>query len=79
MMSSVEDRQQKLLSALRGLGDGWHSRNEIAARLGKKKLNPSEVTIFEIMASTGVIEKSQTPTPNLSHILQTIYKTKEGN
>jgi hypothetical protein len=76
MTTQAEKIAQQLIEVLRALGDGWHSRSEIAAYLQKSKLNPSETTALDLLASQGVIEGqlAQGSRPNVN---QYLYRAKD--
>jgi hypothetical protein len=74
--SPLDEREKQLMDALRSLGAGWHTRAELAAQLGKARLNASEITLLEVAARQGQIEIMTRPAkrPNISEYL---YKVKE--
>ncbi len=47
---------QKILQALRDLGPDWHSRAVIAAHLNKRRLNPAEVAVLNMLVESGRVE-----------------------
>lgn len=63
---TVSSKAAELLDALRQCGPGWHSRAELAAQLGKNRLNASEVTVLETLVDRGQVEAEQ-------------HETEEGN
>jgi hypothetical protein len=56
MQSDLAGRQQRLLDVIRSFGEAGCSRQDIASTLGKRKLNPSEATLLQLMADGGLIE-----------------------
>lgn len=69
------EKERQLVSALQALGPGWHSRAEIAAQLKKRRLNPAEVVIFDVLVSKGKVEKRSEPGKR-ANISQWVYKLK---
>lgn len=61
-------RDRELLKALQSLGAGWHSRTAIAAKLGRKRLNPGDVVILDVLSASGKVEKQlgKGPRPNVA-------------
>jgi hypothetical protein len=59
MYPLVKDRNiaQELLEALSG--DEWLDRNEIAAAMGKKRLNPNEVRHLEELVESELVERNE--------------------
>jgi hypothetical protein len=57
MLSQAEKTANILMDALNALGEGWHSRAELAAHLGKKRLNGAEATALDLLAAHGIIER----------------------
>jgi hypothetical protein len=53
---SVSEKRAVILEAIRRCGAGWHSRAEIAAQLGKRRLNPTEATLLETLVESGEVE-----------------------
>lgn len=49
-----KDKQQELLDVV---GSEWLDRSQIAAKLGKKTLNPLEVKYLEELVSSGAIRR----------------------
>ncbi|HEX2621944.1 MAG TPA: hypothetical protein VHL11_17425 [Phototrophicaceae bacterium] len=56
--SLVSDKQRQLLAQLTNT-DAGVTRDELAALLGKKQLNPSEVTQLEGLVSAGYVNKDE--------------------
>ncbi len=59
---AVMSRREALYQALVELGPGFHARKEIAAHLGKKRLNPGEVADLDTLSEAGRIDKQEFPT-----------------
>lgn len=77
MLVTIENKQVQLLEAMRALGDGWHDRQEIAAHLGKNKLNPSETTVLETLVASGKLDKELQPGQQ-AHVSRWVYRVKGG-
>lgn len=73
---TLDAKQKSLLAVLAALGEGWHTRQEMADYLKKKRLNPSEVTILETFVAQGQVEKQTVPS-ELPHLTRSIYRLKE--
>ena len=69
-------KAREIVAALRALGSGWHSRADLAGQLGKKKLNPAEVAILDLLVAEGRIEASLKST-SLPHISSWLYRVQE--
>lgn len=64
MLLTIEDTREQLYEVLKSLGPGYHDRAEIAARIGKKMLNPLDIGALDLLVSDGRIEKvSQAAVP----------------
>jgi hypothetical protein len=57
LATPIETTRDKLYAIMQTLGPGWHDRPEIAAKLGKKVLNPVDVAALDLLASEGKIQK----------------------
>lgn len=57
---------QKLYTALTELGEGWHSRPEIASHLGKTRLNTAEVAGLDLLVEQRLVvaERRDVPPPS---------------
>jgi hypothetical protein len=75
-VDTLDNKSQELLEAIRARGVGWHTRAEIAAQLGKNKLNPVEAALLDAMAARGVLEREMQPS-NKPHIQHWAYRIKE--
>lgn len=71
----LNDRENVILNALRQCGPGWHDRADLADALGKNKLNPAEITLLDVMADVGKIEKRFAP-GKAEHINRWTYRLK---
>lgn len=73
---SIEDKAQDLLNALTSLGDGWHTRAQLAAKLGKNQLNPGDITLLDLLVNQGKLDREarQGSRTNLS---QWVYRVKQ--
>lgn len=77
MVSPIMKNKTALVEAMRGLGPGWHSRVEIAAYMGKNKLNPGELMVLDEMAVRGeIFERQLGPGPRES-VFQWTYRIKD--
>jgi hypothetical protein len=77
LMPMEETRIRYLIDTLRGLGPGWHSRAELAAYLGKNRLNPAETATLDILAATGPLEREMRAVPERPHLNEYVYRIKE--
>ena len=59
MRKSLEEQSGKILTAIKALGPGWHSRAEISAQLGKKRLFAADATLLSYLVETGKVEAEQ--------------------
>ncbi len=73
----LDAKARRALQALKALGTGWHSRNTIAAKIGKSRLNPVEIIALDMLVSAGVIERSMRLIPNMPQINHWVYRAKE--
>jgi hypothetical protein len=53
---SISEKRADVLDALKRCGAGWHGRAEIAAQLGRNKLNPTDVALLETLVELGQVE-----------------------
>lgn len=58
----MELPEKQLLEALRPASGEWLSRSEIAGRLGKRRLNPTDIAILSMLAQVKKIEEREVPT-----------------
>jgi len=56
---TISAKTAEMLDVIRRCGPGWHSRSEIAAQLGKNRLNAAEATILETLVESGQVEAEQ--------------------
>jgi hypothetical protein len=63
--ASLSEQAKKLLTAIESSESEWLTRNKIAQRLGKRRLNPYEVALLGVLKEQGLIEveKRDDPTP----------------
>jgi hypothetical protein len=54
-----ERPHDRLFEALQSLGDGWHSRSEIAKKLSKPRLTAYDAALIDVLVSEGRIEAEQ--------------------
>lgn len=54
-------RQTEVLTVLRGQGDKWIGRTELAKALGRKKLNPLDLQALAVLETVGQIEVERRP------------------
>lgn len=73
----LDQTAREMLAALVELGPGWYSRRDVAAYLGKNKLNPVEIVTLDMLASIGKLERALRPTPSRPHINQWQYRIRE--
>jgi hypothetical protein len=76
MNLATKDKEKELLNVLRQLGKGWHSRKDIAAAMGKNRLNGAEAALLDVMADAGKIEKSMAQT-KVETVNRWQYRIKE--
>lgn len=70
---SPPEIEQELLTALRALGNGWHTRGHLADHLQKARLNPAEQILLERLVYSGQVEKRCEPSRN-PHVLTFVYR-----
>jgi hypothetical protein len=73
----LDEKARRMLSALEALGPGWHSRAELAAHLGKTKLNPVDIIALDTLAALGRIDRRMQPMPGRPQVNQTEYRIEE--
>jgi hypothetical protein len=57
VLATIEDTREALYKTLKALGPGWHDRQEIAAHVGKNRLNPVDTAALDLLVSDGRVEK----------------------
>jgi len=80
MLATLDDVAEKLYRALETLGSGYHDRTELAAALGKQKLNPVDNLALESLVDNGRIEGSSLPIVSGGrgrNITRRVYRIKE--
>ena len=78
MAFTFDAKQKVLIDAIAALGGGWHTRQAIAEHLGKKRLNPGEVAVLDLLVDLDRLDRRQEPS-TLPHIMQWAYSLKEGD
>src|SRR5258708_26801748 len=74
---TIEDKELEMLQALRQFGGTtWHDRQELAAALSKKRLNPVEIVALDLLVSAGKTEK-ELHVGNQPHVLRWVYRIKQ--
>jgi hypothetical protein len=73
----LDDKARRMLAALKALGKGWHSRADVAAQIGKNRLNPVEIVALDMLASAGQIDRAMKPKPDMPQVNQWVYRSKE--
>ena len=58
IVTDLSEKEQEFLSILRE-SDDWITRYDMAAKMGKRQLNPSEITVLEGMVESGLVERRQ--------------------
>ncbi len=72
--TSLLEQQRAIVAALRDLGPGWHSRADIAEKLGQNRLNIKQVALLDLLAEQGALQRqSMQPTPGSSAY---VYRVK---
>lgn len=61
-MTELPAQAERLLGVLKMTPGEWVDRGDIAAALGKSRLNPAEVAYLEMLAVQGRIEAREVPT-----------------
>jgi hypothetical protein len=54
--TSTGQQAERLFQALKKLGPGWHSRAEIAARIGKPRITGLDASALDLLVETGQVE-----------------------
>jgi len=54
--AQLPPQAERLLKALQAPRGVWRTRSDIAATLGKNRLNPGDTAMLEMLAAQGVIE-----------------------
>lgn len=54
--TALSVQAEKLLTALRQCGPGWHSRAAIAEQIGKRRLSGYEAAVLDSLVEQGKIE-----------------------
>lgn len=78
MVSPIQRRQTALIEVLRTMGDGWFSRGDIAAAMGKNRLNPSELDALDDLAIRGDIIERRLGEAAIPNVNQWQYRIKGG-
>jgi hypothetical protein len=53
---SLTEQADKLSTAIRALGTGWHGAAEIAKQLGKSRLNPYDTAALDLLVLMDMAE-----------------------
>lgn len=78
MTPPITKRQNAIVELLRGLGPGWHSRNDLAAAKGVIRLSPVDIEALDELAVRGfIVERQLQPGPRES-VFQWHYRLKGG-
>jgi hypothetical protein len=72
----LKDQSERVFQALKQCGPGWHSRDEIAKVLGKRRLNPAEVVLLNLLVENDRIEATRIEIEGPA-ALQWVYRVKE--
>lgn len=75
-VATTDEIKRSLLDAIRACGAGWHTRVEIAQKMGKNALNAGDLAILELMTEAGQVEQAMQPTKR-RHIMRVVYKIKD--
>ena len=59
--TALSVQAEKLLTALQQCGPGWHSRAELAERIGKRRLSGYEAAVLDSLIESGRIEAERHP------------------
>lgn len=79
MVSPMTRYQAALIEALRILGEGWHTRNDIARALSKTRLHPGELLALDDMATRGsIVERQMEPRREGEAVFHWTYRIKGG-
>jgi hypothetical protein len=65
------DPKRRMLEILAALGPGYHTRREIAERLGRPELWPREVYALHVLAAEGAIRVRRQKSPGTMPLIWT--------
>lgn len=73
---TMAERQAAMLEVLGVMGNEFHTRAQIAAHIGKSRLDPWDVAVLETLALQGQIEQT-TLQGARKHIMQSAFRLKQ--
>jgi hypothetical protein len=76
MIVTIEANEERLIEALGELGPGWHTRNDLAAQMDKRRLDPVLATLLEVLVRAGRIERKERRVPG-RNLVEGQYRLKE--
>lgn len=75
--ANVTGSGHALLAHIRAAGAQGITRDELAAAIGRKRLNPWDIAQLELMLSQGMIRAERRPSSRV-HMLEHVYFVNEG-
>lgn len=75
---ALTEHQRKILDIIYSAEQGWMSRLELAKAMGKRRLNPYDMSCLDLLAEQGLIEVSQRPSRAPHVEFAHIYRVPDG-
>lgn len=75
---ALTEHQRKILDIIYAAPTGWMTRLELARAMGKRRLNPYDMSCLDLLAEQGLIEVSQRPSRAPHVEFAHIYRVPDG-